>query len=76
MRRILTVLAAALLLLAFMPAQPLQAESCARCTITFYCVVDECWVLEWCNSLSSKPRWTCEITPTGCSMAGEFCFWT
>jgi len=64
-------------LAAFQLASPKPASACQRCTVKLTCIADECSTSFVCVGphFPQNSRVTCDPTPEGCFMDGEFCVW-
>lgn len=62
-------------LLSFLAPQP--AEACERCIIKFTCVIDECYLIEYCGAVGPPiiHYTSCQVYLSGCQEWGDTCLW-
>lgn len=75
--RKLVLLLAVVGLAAFQLASPKPASACQRCTVRLVCIADNCWTDFVCVGphFPQSSQISCDPTPEGCLMGGEFCVW-
>ena len=56
---------------------PPPVSACLICHVRLRCVNDDCWTDYVCNTphFPQNSQVSCDPTPTGCVMSGEFCGW-
>jgi hypothetical protein len=65
-------------LAAFQLVSPTPASACQHCTVRLVCNGTDCWTDFVCVGprFPQNAQVSCDATPEGCFMGGEFCIWT